>query len=135
MVFTDRKETAERFIRYASICTQSEENVPDTPSTAIQRDLAILLYRELKEMGASDVVYDEEKCYVYAELPANLPADEETAAALSRRSDTAGKRRTCLAPVIGFAAHMDTSNAVSASEIHPRLIESYDGGVITLNEQ
>ncbi|MBP3217002.1 MAG: peptidase T [Lachnospiraceae bacterium] len=135
MIFADKNETAERFIRYASICTQSEENVPDTPSTAIQRDLAILLYRELQEMGASDVVYDEEKCYVYATLPGNLPVDDAARRKLEGRSDTAAKRRTNLAPIIGLAAHMDTSNAVSASEVHPRRVDCYDGGVIQLNEK
>ena len=135
MIFADKNETAERFIRYASICTQSEENVPDTPSTAIQRDLAILLYRELQEMGASDVVYDEEKCYVYATLPSNLPVDDDMRKKLAGRSDTTAKRRTNLAPIIGLAAHMDTSNAVSASEVHPRRVDCYDGGVIQLNEK
>ena len=54
------KEMAERFVRYASIYTQSKEGVPDTPSTPCQRDLAAVLARELTDMGASDVFYDED---------------------------------------------------------------------------
>ena len=128
------KEMAERFMRYAAICTQSEEEIPDTPSTDIQRNLAVLLYKELQAMGASDVVYDEDKCYVYATLPGNLPVTEKGNVILSGRSDTAAKRRENAAPILGLVAHMDTSNAVSATEIHPRLIEDYDGGTIVLNE-
>ena len=73
----DTNETAERFIRYASVFTQSREGVPDTPSTPCQRDLAKLLYDELVEMGAADVYYDEDKCYVYATLPSNLTLSKE----------------------------------------------------------
>ncbi len=130
----DKREIADRFIRYASIFTQSEEGVADTPSTPCQRDLAKVLYEELKAMGASDVYYDEEKCYVYATVPANIPAD---AAAVAAREDANAKKRENLAPIIGLMAHMDTSNAVDAKGhgVHPRLIESYDGSVVILNEK
>ncbi len=130
----DKREIADRFIRYASIFTQSEEGVSDTPSTPCQRDLATVLYEELKAMGASDVYYDEEKCYVYATVPANIPAD---AAAVAAREDANAKKRENLAPIIGLMAHMDTSNAVDAKGhgVHPRLIESYDGSVVILNEK
>lgn len=124
-------QIAARFMRYASICTQSEEGVPDTPSTSCQRDLASMLYRELVEMGASDVFYDEDKCYVYATVPGNLPVNEEK---LAKREDRGAKRRENTAPIIAFIAHMDTSNAVPAKVFRPRLIEEYDGGAIMLDE-
>lgn len=127
-----REEIAQRFMRYASICTQSKEGVPDTPSTSCQRDLAELLYRELKEMGASDVFYDRDKCYVYATVPGNLPYDKE---ALAKREDTQKKRRENTAPIIALIAHMDTSDAVPASVFRPRLIENYDGGRILLDKE
>ena len=127
----DKEEIAQRFIRYASIMTQSEEGVPDTPSTDCQRQLAELLYNELREMGASDVSYDVNKCYVYATVPGNRPADFEK---VGMREDTIAKRRENLAPIIGLVAHMDTSNAVdSRGGVHPRVIENYDGGRIILN--
>lgn len=119
-------------MRYASICTQSKEGVPDTPSTSCQRDLASLLYRELLEMGASDVFYDEKKCYVYATIPGNIPADPEK---LDRRPDRKEKRRENMAPIIALIAHMDTSDAVPAKIFRPRLIEKYDGGTIVLDEK
>ena len=86
-------------------------------------------------MGASDVVLDEEKCYVYATIPGNIPADEGK---LSTRDDRKKKRRENSAPILGLVAHMDTSDAVDASahpKIHPRKIENYDGGTIVLNEE
>jgi tripeptide aminopeptidase len=132
----DTRETAERFVRYASIYTQSEEGVADTPSTACQFDLARLLYRELAEMGASDVRLDEKKCYVYATIPATIPAASKEE--LAKRADSVVKKRENLAPILGLAAHMDTSNAVDARthpQIHPRIIEHYDGGRILLNEK
>ena len=38
-------------------------------------------------------------------------------------------------PVIGFISHVDTSPDMSGADIHPRIIENYDGGDICLNEQ
>ena len=131
----DKEKIAERFIRYARVFTQSKEGIADTPSTQCQWDLARLLKKELEEMGASDVVLDEEKCYVYATIPGNIPADERK---LSTRDDRKKKRRENSAPILGLVAHMDTSDAVDASahpKIHPRKIENYDGGTIVLNEE
>ena len=129
----DVKEITERFVRYASVYTQSKEGVPDTPSTPCQFDLAKLLVHELEEMGAQEISLDEEKCYVYATIPATIPA--ASAEALASRKDSAAKRRENLAPILGLAAHMDTSDAVDASshpEIHPQVIENYDGQPIHL---
>lgn len=106
---------AEKFIKYVKIDTQSREELSDkVPSTDKQRDLALVLYQELKEMGASQVRYDEEHSYVYATIPSNL--DKEV-------------------PAIGFIAHMDTSDAVSGTNVNPRFIENYDGEDIVLNEE
>lgn len=106
---------AEKFIKYVKIDTQSREELSDkVPSTEKQRDLALVLYQELKEMGASQVRYDEEHSYVYAVIPSNL--DKEV-------------------PAIGFIAHMDTSDAVSGTNVNPRFIENYDGEDISLNEE
>lgn len=131
----DKEKIAERFLRYARVFTQSKEGIADTPSTQCQWDLARLLKKELEEMGASDVVLDEEKCYVYATIPGNIPADEGK---LSTREDRKKKRRENSAPILGLVAHMDTSDAVDASahpKIHPRKIENYDGGTIVLNKE
>ncbi len=96
------EDVLDRFLRYVKIDTQSAEN-GQHPSTAKQFDLARLLARELRDMGASGVSLDEKLCYVYAELPANLPE---------------GKT----APTVGFMAHMDTSPAVSGENVKPRVV-------------
>ena len=57
------KALIDRFLRYARIDTQSQEETEAQPSTAKQRDLAKLLYEELLALGA-ETYYDEEHCYV-----------------------------------------------------------------------
>lgn len=107
----------ENFLRYVKTDTQSLEQYSDkVPSTEKQRDLACMLRDELIKMGASNVRYDEEHCYVYAEIPSNLKI----------------KKRV---PAIGFIAHMDTSEAVSGADVKPRIIENYDGNDILLNSE
>ena len=78
---------AARFCRYVRVDTQSDPASTSVPSTAKQLDLARLLEAELRALGASDVALDASG-YVYATLPAPLPA--------------AGL------PVVGLAAHVDT---------------------------
>ena len=108
-------EVIERFLRYVKIDTQSDEDAGTQPSTSKQFDLARLLYIELADMGAEDLFMDEIHCYVYAKIPAN---------------DGGSQPKT-----LGFIAHMDTSPEASGENVKPRIIEDYDGGDITLNEQ
>lgn len=105
----------ERFFKYVSIDTCSDEESGNSPSTAKQHDLAKLLAQELEMMGAQEVFYDKEHCYVYATVPASEGFED--------------------APTIGFIAHMDTSPAMSGSNVKPRIVEKYDGKDIVLNEQ
>lgn len=86
------------------------------PSTEKQRTLAKLLYQELTVLGADNVRYDEEHCYVYAMIPSNMEEGKDV-------------------PAIGFIAHMDTAPAVSGENINPRMIENYDGNDIVLNQE
>lgn len=105
----------DNFIRYVKVDTQSREELSDkVPSTDKQRDLAKMLYQELIDMGASDVRYAQEHCYVYAVIPSNVEKD---------------------VPAIGFVAHMDTADAVSGENVKPRIIENYDGKDIVLNAE
>ncbi len=104
----------ERFISYAEIDTQSSETSETTPSTKKQFDLARLLEKQLREMGAGDVTVTEQ-CYVYARIPSNLTEEEN--------------RRT---PVLGFIAHMDTAPSASGTGVRPHVITDYDGGIIEL---
>lgn len=108
-------KTIENFLRYAAVDTQSSENSDTTPSTMKQHDLAAMLVRELEELGACEITYDREHCYVYATVPASTGCET--------------------APVLGFVSHMDTSPAVTDTGVKPRIIEKYDGGDIVLNQE
>ncbi len=108
----------EKFLRYITFDTQSQDDCEQVPSTEKQRALAEQLVSELHAMGASDVKLDSEHCYVYATIPATDPEAE-----------------TKKLPVIGFIAHMDTSDAISGKNVKARLIENYDGSDIVLNEE
>ncbi len=66
-------------------------------------------------MGAQDIVYDKEYCYLYASIPATAGCEQ--------------------APVIGFIAHMDTSPAVTGTGVKPHIVEAYDGKDIILNQE
>lgn len=103
----------ENFLRYVKIDTQSDESTGTSPSTAKQHDLASLLYKELSDLGAENVRYDRDHCYVYATIPATDPSFDKT---------------------IGFIAHMDTSPDVSGKEVSPKIVEKYDGGEVELSE-
>ncbi|MDO4695241.1 peptidase T [Porphyromonas sp.] len=101
----------ERFLRYISIDTKSDETSQTVPSTAIQFDLAKVLFDELNELGLQDISLDE-KCYLMATLPANT--DEPR-------------------PTIGFIAHMDTAPDMNGAR-DPKIVD-YKGGDILLCEQ
>lgn len=103
----------ERFLRYVSFDTTSEESNPACPSTPGQLTLANALAEELLSLGLTDARVDEHG-YVYASLPANCETD---------------------APALGFIAHMDTSPDACGHDIHPRIVEHYDGNDIVLNEE
>lgn len=104
----------ERFLKYISVDTTSDPSSDTFPSTGSQLDFAALLVEEMKEMGLQDVSCDENG-YVFGTLPATI-------------TDYHGS-------VLGFIAHMDTAPASSGANIHPRIIENYDGKDILLNEE
>ncbi len=102
----------ERFLKYVSFCTTSDEETNMTPSTPGQMEFAKYLAAELKEIGMQEVTLDENG-YVMATLPAN----------------TEGK------PTIGFIAHMDTAPDASGKNVKARIVENYDGQDIVLNAE
>lgn len=104
----------ERFLKYVKFDTQSDELTNLTPSTPGQFKFAQVLEKELRELGLEEISLDENG-YLMATLPAN--------------TDKAG------VPTIGFIAHLDTSPDMSGHNVKPRIVESYDGGDITLNEE
>lgn len=108
-------KTIENFLEYVKIDTQSDESTGTTPSTEKQHTLAGLLVRKLEEMGAQEITYDKEHCYVYASVPASKGCENGA--------------------VLGFIAHMDTSPAVTDTNVRPKIIENYDGQDIVLNQE
>ena len=106
-------DIVERILKYVSFDTQSAEDQDTTPSTAKQLKLAEYLRDELTSIGMTEVEMDENG-YVYATLPANTDKD---------------------VPTIGFISHMDTSPDCSGANIHPRIVEHYDGGDIVLDAE
>lgn len=102
----------QNFLRYVKVDTQSCDEAESTPSTWKQHNLAQLLVEELQTMGAVEISYDQEHCYVYASVPASEGCEES--------------------PVLGFIAHMDTSPAVSGENVRPRILTGYTGEDIVL---
>ncbi|MDR1763674.1 MAG: peptidase T [Dysgonamonadaceae bacterium] len=103
----------DRFLKYVSFDTQSQENEEKTPSTDKQMLLAQALKAECEALGLTDISLDEH-AYLMATLPANTG---ETL------------------PVIGFIAHLDTSPDMSGANVKPRIVSNYDGSEIVLNKE
>lgn len=103
----------ERFLKYVTFDTQSDESTGVTPSTPKQMVFAQYLKTELEELGLKDISLDENG-YLFATLPSNV--DHEV-------------------PVVGFIAHMDTSPDMSGENVKPRIVEKYDGKDIPLCEE
>lgn len=102
-----------RFLKYVSFDTQSDESSTTSPSTEKQFDLADFLSEEMQVLGVDEVERTDQGI-VYGKIYSNT--DEPIKA-------------------IGFIAHMDTSPDASGHDIHPRIIRSYPGGRIILNEE
>lgn len=100
----------ERFLKYVSFDTQSNEETGVTPSTEGQMVFARYLKEELESLGLEDVSLDDNG-YLFATLPANAGED---------------------VPTIGFIAHLDTSPDMSGKNVRPRIVRQYDGGDIVL---
>lgn len=103
-------QLVERFLKYVSYDTQSDELTGLTPSTPGQMVFANYLKSELESLGFSEISLDDNG-YLFATLPANT--DKQI-------------------PVIGFIAHMDTSPDMSGKNVSPRIVEKYDGKDIVL---
>lgn len=101
-----------RFIRYVKTETRSDATSTTVPTTQSQVEFAKELAEELKEIGLSEVAYNDKNGYVTATVPSNI--DKEV-------------------PTIGFIAHIDTAD-FNAENVQPQFHENYDGEAIVLNE-
>lgn len=100
-------DIVERFLKYVSFCTTSDENTGMTPSTPGQMEFAKFLAEELKSIGLTEVSLDENG-YIMATLPA------------SEGLQVTGDRL----PVIGFIAHMDTSPDASGRHVKASIVKA-----------
>lgn len=102
-----------RFLEYITTETRSDENATTIPSTQTQVVFLHKLMDDLKEIGLSDVKYNEKNGYVTALLPSNI--DKKV-------------------PTMGFLSHVDTAD-FNAKGVNPQTIENYDGeSIIKLDE-
>ena len=100
----------ERFLKYVTFDTQSDEFSETCPSTDKQRVFGAALVEEMKAMGIADAHMDENG-YVYGTVPGDPSL-----------------------PTIGLIAHMDTSPDASGAGVKAKVVE-YRGGDVCLNEE
>ncbi len=103
-------KVSERFLKYASVDTNSSEDTHVTPSTPSQLPFAKALAEEMKTIGLTEVSVSNEG-YVYGTLPATAEGD-----------------------TIALISHMDTSPAMPASPLNSRTLR-YEGGDVVLNAE
>ena len=101
-----------RFLKYVSYPTMSDETSETVPSSAKQLVLSRAIAEELVALGLEEVELDE-MGYLYATLPANVNDSTLT---------------------LGLVAHVDTSDASPDYPIKTK-IERYMGEDICLNEE
>ena len=104
------QSVTDRFLKYVSFDTQSDEFSETCPSTDKQKKLGAYLVEEMKALGIQDAHMDEHG-YVYG----TVPGDPKL-------------------PTIGLIAHMDTSPDASGANIRAKTVP-YNGGDICLNEE
>ena len=100
-----------KFLRYVKIDTQSNPYSKTSPSTEKQKELSLLLVKELIEMGLDAFMCKDG--YVYSKIPKNTNKAKYN---------------------IGFIAHVDTSFDAPGANVNSRIIKNYDGGTIVLND-
>ena len=105
-------DIVERFLKYVSFETTSDETSETCPSSPKELELGRFLAEEMKAIGLENARIDADG-YVYGELPASVGCEA--------------------LPAIGFIAHMDTSDGASGADIKPQILR-YEGGDIKLND-
>ena len=104
-----KEKILERFLKYVSFDTQSNDKTNTHPSTEKQKELGKYLVNELKSLGISNAFMDENS-YVYAKIEGSIKTNK----------------------TIGLIAHLDTALECSGI-VNPKVIEKYDGKDIELN--
>ena len=102
----------DKFLKYVSYDTQSDDKNENCPSSAGQLDLGKVLVEDLKALGIDNAHMDDNG-YVYASIEGTVKD----------------------APKIGLVAHMDTALEITGKNVNPQIIEKYEGGDIILNDK
>ena len=100
----------DKFLRYVSVDTQSNEESESQPSTSKQLNLLSMLRDELRALGVEATL--DEWGYVMATIPSNIGRED--------------------VPAVGFIAHVDTAPDASGKDVKPQIIKDYDGSPIDL---
>ena len=100
----------DRFLKYVSFDTQSNEDSETCPSTDKQRVLGAALVEEMLAMGITDAHMDADG-YIYG----SVPGDPKL-------------------PTIGLIAHMDTAPDASGENVKAKIVP-FDGSDVCLNEE
>ena len=104
------ESVSQRFLRYVSFDTKSNEDSETCPSTSNQLVLGKAIVEEMLAMGIHDAHMDSNG-YVYGTVPGDPTM-----------------------PTIGLIAHVDTSPDASGANVQAKIVE-YTGGDILLNEE
>ena len=100
----------DRFLKYVSFDTQSNEESETCPSTDKQKLLGAALVEEMLALGIADAHMDDNG-YIYGTVPGDPSL-----------------------PTIGLIAHMDTAPDCSGANVKTKIVE-YTGEDICLNEE
>lgn len=109
VVRIDPDRLLQRFLRYVRIGTNADPASATYPSTSSQHELGAMLCAELKAMSVEEAHQDEHSL-VWGTLPGTVPN----------------------APTVALVAHVDTSPESPGDNVHPNVIEVYEGGDILL---
>lgn len=104
------KSTLDYFLKYVKVDTQSDDNSKTSPSSKKQLVLSKMLLEDLKDLGISDSFIDE-----FGQVHAFIKGGKGL-------------------ETIGLNAHIDTALELSGANVKPQIVNNYDGGDITLNE-
>ena len=102
----------DKFLKYVSYDTQSDDKNKKCPSSPGQLELGKILVEDLKALGIDNAHMDDNG-YVYASIEGTVKD----------------------APKIGLVAHMDTALEITGKNVNPQIIEKYEGGDIILNDK
>ncbi len=105
----NRDRLRDRFLRYVAVDSMANPDATDYPSSPGQRELGALLASELRALGLQDTEQDE-RGLVWATVPGRVEGS----------------------PIVALNAHVDTSPETSGANVKPQVIESYQGGDLTL---